>query len=79
MVRFSTFVVFFYKNIIRLKLTTCERMKLLYFKTVSVFMHDVSNHITSENLCDAFTHSRQIHSYDQDQLLLEVAMLNRLD
>ena len=42
-------------------------------------MHDVSNHITSGNLCDAFTHSRQIHSYDQDQLLLEVSMLNRLD
>ena len=79
MVRFSTFVVSFLQKYYRLKLTTCERMKLLYFKTVSVFMHDVSNDITPENLCDAFTHSRQIHSYDQDQPLLEVAMLNRLD
>ena len=42
-------------------------------------MHDVSNDITPQNLRDAFTHSRQIHSYDQDQPLLEVAMLNRLD
>ena len=27
-------------------------------------MHDVSNDITPENLCDVFTRSRQIHSYN---------------
>ena len=37
-------------------------IELLYFETVSVFMHDVSNHAAPENLCDALTRSRQIHN-----------------
>ena len=39
-------------------------IELLCFETVSVFMHDVSNNTAPENLCDAFTRSRQIHSHN---------------
>ena len=39
-------------------------IELLYFETVSVFMHDGSNDTAPENLCDAFTRSRQIHSHN---------------
>ena len=38
-------------------------IELLYFETVSVLMHDVSNNTAQENLYDAFTRSRQIHSH----------------
>ena len=39
-------------------------IELLYFETVSVFMHDGSNDTAPENLCDAFTRSGQIHSHN---------------
>ena len=46
-------------------------IELLYFETVSVFMHDGSNDTAPENLCDAFTRPDKYTHITPDQPLRE--------
>ena len=37
---------------------------MLYFKSVAVMMHDVSNNLTPPNIFNLFTHQAEIHPYE---------------
>ena len=37
---------------------------MLYFKSVAMMMHDVSNNLTPPNIFNLFTHQTDIHPYE---------------
>ena len=46
------------------KLSNVLPLNLLYFKTICLIMHNVFDNVKPLNVCNLFTHSAKIHSYN---------------